>query len=59
MIEQSFWKVVVHGRGEGVDVVAMMVVVEMQKVCLLMMCMCCSRQTPLMRLSIKEGWSLT
>ena len=40
-------------------VVVMMVVVEKQNVCLLMSCMCCSWQTPLMQLSIKREWWLS
>jgi len=39
-------------------VVAMMVVVEKEMVCLLMLCMCCSRQMPLMRCSKREGCCL-
>jgi len=40
-------------------VVAMMVVVEKEMVCLLMSCMCCSQQMPLTWLSIKTQQSLT
>ena len=48
-----------RGGGDTMEVVAVMVVVERTKVCLLMSCMYCSRQTPLTRRSIKTQWSLS